>query len=85
MHTLAQRHNLHPWEIRLALDLPQLTSPENHQLSDPITTDLADLIENMIGKGLNRRQIWQQLFGHHDHVVTYDSLNYCFRTTRRRS
>ncbi|MGY4274254.1 hypothetical protein ACVILE_000434 [Streptomyces sp. M18.1] len=30
----------------------------------------------MIGQGLNRRQIWQVLFDHHDHLVTYDSLDY---------
>ncbi|CAM5476924.1 hypothetical protein STENM223S_05612 [Streptomyces tendae] len=84
IRALAQRHHLRPWEIRLALEIPRLTSPEIHQLSDPITGDLADLIESMIGQGLNRRQIWQILFDHHDHLVTYDSLNYYFRTTRRR-
>ncbi|MDQ0408655.1 hypothetical protein J2S50_007204 [Streptomyces sp. DSM 40167] len=37
----------------------------------------------MSSKGL-RGQIWQQLFDHHYHLVTYDSLNCYFRATRHR-
>ncbi|MFF4352575.1 hypothetical protein [Streptomyces sp. NPDC001530] len=67
----------------MALEIPRLTVQGNAQLSDHITGELADLVESMIGRGHNRRQIWQELLDQHDYLVTYDSIHYYYRRTRR--
>jgi hypothetical protein len=43
------------------------------QTTDPISGELADLVESMIGRGRNGRQIWTELIDHHDYLITYGS------------
>ncbi|MFG2503589.1 hypothetical protein ACGFSB_35930 [Streptomyces sp. NPDC048441] len=52
IRTLAKRYNLRCWDVRLALKTPRLTTAETGPLTDPITGDLADLIESMISRKL---------------------------------
>lgn len=61
------------------------TTAETSQLTDPITGELADLVEDMIGRKLNGRQIWTELMDHHDYLVTYDSIRHYIRYTRPRT
>ncbi|MFE0680595.1 hypothetical protein ACFW17_07295 [Streptomyces sp. NPDC058961] len=82
--TLAKRYSLRRWDIRFALETPRLTTPETGPLTDVITGDLADLIENMISRKLNGRQIWTELMDHHDYLVTYDSVRHYLRYARLR-
>ncbi|CAM5464331.1 hypothetical protein SMICM304S_00350 [Streptomyces microflavus] len=85
IRTLVKRHNLRCWDVRFALEVPRLTAAETSQLTDPITGELADLVEGMIGRKLNGRQIWTELMDHHDYLVTYDSLRHYIRYTRPRT
>lgn len=39
----------------------------------------------MIGRGLNGRQIWTELMGHHEYSVTYGSIRYYIRYARSRT
>jgi hypothetical protein len=82
IHTLAKRYNLRCWDIRFALEIPRLTTTETGQLADPITGELADLIENMISRGLNKRQIWIELMDDHDYLVKYHSIRHNIDYTR---
>ncbi|MYS57152.1 hypothetical protein GTW46_45120 [Streptomyces sp. SID6013] len=82
---LAQRHDLRRWEVRLALDVPRLTSPAGSQLSDPITGKIADLIESMIGRGMSGRQIWMEIMDHHDYLISYHNIRHYMRYTRPRT
>lgn len=85
VRTLAKRYNLHCGDIRLALEIPRLTATESGQLGDLITGGLPDLIESMISRGLNGRQIWTDLMDHHDYLVTYRSIRHYIRYTRLRT
>lgn len=85
VRTLPKRYNLPCWDVRLALEIPLLTATESGQLGDPITRGLADLIESMISRGLNGRQIWTDLMDHHDYLVTYHSIRHYIRYTRLRT
>ena len=67
---LARRYDLRSWDVRFALETPRLTTTETGPLTDPITGELADLIESMISRRLNGRQIWTELMDHHDYLVT---------------
>ncbi|WP_210593658.1 hypothetical protein [Streptomyces sp. GESEQ-35] len=84
IRTLAKRHNLRCSDVRFALEVPRLTTAETNQVTDPITRELADLVEGMIGRKLNGRQIWTELMDHHDYLVTYDSIRHYIRYTRPR-
>lgn len=83
--TLAKRYNLRCWEIRFALETPRLISTETGALTEPVTGKLADLIESMISRRLNGRQIWTELMDHHDYLVTYDSIRHYLRYIRPRT
>ncbi|MEU0117018.1 TniQ family protein [Streptomyces bobili] len=85
IRTLAKRHNLRCSDIRFALEIPRLTATESGQMGDLITGGLADLIESMISRGLNGRQIWTDLMDHHDYLVTYHSIRHYIRYTRLRT
>ncbi|MEU6964317.1 TniQ family protein [Streptomyces chrestomyceticus] len=85
IRTLAKRHNLRCSDIRFALEVPRLITAETSPLTDPITGELADLVEGMIGRKLNGRQIWTELMDHHDYLVTYDSIRHYIRYTRSRT
>ncbi|WP_405388124.1 TniQ family protein [Streptomyces sp. NBC_01102] len=85
IRTLAKRHNLRRWDVRFALEATRLTTAETSQLTDPITEELADLVESLIGRKLNGRQIWTELMDHHDYLVTYDSIRHYIRYTRSRT
>lgn len=82
---LAKRYNLRSWDVRFALEIPRLTTTETGPLTHPITGELADLIESMISRRLNGRQIWTELLDHHDYLVTYDSIRHYLRYTRPRT
>ncbi|NUK63187.1 hypothetical protein HRW11_03475 [Streptomyces lunaelactis] len=69
-------------DIRFALETPRLTTTEAGQLADPVTGELADLIENMISSRLNKRQIWIELMDHHDYLVKYHSIRQYIDYTR---
>ncbi|MEU6230560.1 hypothetical protein [Streptomyces sp. NPDC047042] len=84
IHTLAKRYNLRCRDVRFALEIPRLTTAEAGPLTDPITGELADLIESMISRRLNGRQIWTELLDHHDYLITYDSIRHYIRYARRR-
>lgn len=58
---------------------------ETGPLTDPVTGELADLIESMISRKLNGRQIWTELMGHHDYLVTYHSVRHHIRYARSRT
>lgn len=85
IRTLAKRYNLRCRDVRFALEIPRLTTTETGPLTDPITGELADLIESMISRKLNGRQIWTELMDHHDYLVTYDSIRHYIRYTRPRT
>ncbi|MFF2852115.1 hypothetical protein ACFVT5_38215 [Streptomyces sp. NPDC058001] len=82
---LAKRYHLRCWDVRFALEIPRLTAAETGPLTDPITGELADLIESLISRRLNGRQIWAELLDHHDYLVTYDSIRHYMRYTRPRT
>ncbi|WP_405814289.1 TniQ family protein [Streptomyces sp. NBC_01390] len=84
IRTLAKRYNLRCWDVRFALEIPRLTTAEAGPVTDPITGELADLIESMISRRLNGRQIWTELLDHHDYLITYDSIRHYIRYARRR-
>lgn len=83
--TLAKRYHLRCWDVRFALEIPRLTTTETGPATHPVTGELADLIENMISRRLNGRQIWTDLMDHHDYLVTYDSIRHYIRYTRSRT
>ncbi|MGW7079887.1 hypothetical protein ACWGH2_43935 [Streptomyces sp. NPDC054871] len=56
VRTLAKRHNLRCWAVRFALEAPRLTTAETSQLTDPITGELADLVEGLIDSKLNAQR-----------------------------
>lgn len=85
MRTLAKRYDLRDWEVRFALESPRLTAVETGPLTDPVTGELADLIESMISRRLSVRQIWTELMDHHGYLVTYDSIRHYIRYTRPRT
>ncbi|WP_369173511.1 hypothetical protein AB5J49_38620 [Streptomyces sp. R28] len=85
IRTLAKRYNLRCWDVRFALEIPRLTTTETGPLTDPITGELADLIESMVSRKLNGRQIWTELMDHHDYLVTYDSIRHYIRYARSRT
>ncbi|MEV8307176.1 hypothetical protein AB0P36_07365 [Streptomyces flavidovirens] len=85
IRTLAKRYNLRSWDVRFALETPHLTTAETGPLTDPVTGELADLVESMISRKLNGRQIWTELMDHHDYLVTYDSIRHYIRYTRSRT
>ena len=82
--TLTKRCNLRSWDVRFALETPRLTTAETSPLTDPVTGELADLVESMIGRKLIGRQIWTELIDHHEYLVTYDSICHYIRYTRSR-
>lgn len=84
IRTLTKRYNLRSWDVRFALETPRLTTAETGPLADPVTGELPDLIESMIGRKLSGRQIWTELIDHHDYLVTYDSIRHYIRYTRSR-
>jgi hypothetical protein len=45
----------------------------------------ADLIESMISRDLNKRQIWIELMDHHDYLVKYHSIRHYIDYTRSRT
>lgn len=55
------------------------------QMTDPISGEPADLVESMIGRGRNGRQIWTVLMDHHDYLITYGSIRHCIRYARSRT
>ncbi|SCE34873.1 hypothetical protein F558DRAFT_03586 [Streptomyces sp. AmelKG-A3] len=85
IRTLAKRHNLRCWDVRFALEVPRLFTAETSQLTDPITGELADLVEGLIDRRPNGRQIWTGLMDDHDYLVTYDSIRHYIRYTRSRT
>ncbi|MCW8103521.1 TniQ family protein [Streptomyces tauricus] len=85
IRTLAKRYNLRCGDVRFALEIPRLTTTETGPLNDPITGELADLIESMISRKLNGRQIWTELMDHHDYLVTYDGIRHYIRYARSRT
>jgi hypothetical protein len=82
---LAKRHNLRCRDVRFALETPRPTTSETSQITDPIRGELADLVESMIGRGLNGRQIWTELMDCHEYSVTYGSIRHYIRYTRSRT
>ncbi|MFF8657530.1 TniQ family protein [Streptomyces huasconensis] len=82
IRALAQRYNLRCGDVRFALEIPRLTTTETGPLTDPVTGELADLIESMISRELNGRQIWTELMDHHDFSVTYYSIRHYIRYAR---
>ncbi|MEU4176425.1 hypothetical protein [Streptomyces sp. NPDC026589] len=85
IRTLAKRHNLRTWDVRFALEIPRLTTTETAPLTEPVTGELANLLESLIGRRLNGRQIWTELMDHHDYLVTYDSIRHYIRYVRSRT
>ncbi|WP_069628770.1 TniQ family protein [Streptomyces niveus] len=85
IRVLAKRYNLRSWDVRVALEISRLTTAETGPLTQPITGELADLIESMISRRLNGRQIWTELLDHHDYLITYDSIRHYIRYTRSRT
>lgn len=79
IRTLAERYNLRCWDVRFALETPRPTTTETGQLADPITGELADLVESVISRKLNGKQIWTELMDHHDYLVTYGSIRHYIR------
>lgn len=78
---LAKRYGLRCWNVRFALEAQRPTAAETSQMTDPISRELAELVESMITKGLNGRQIWTELMDHHDYLVTYGSIRHYNRYT----
>ncbi|MFE9802893.1 hypothetical protein ACFYP6_29165 [Streptomyces goshikiensis] len=76
-HKALQPPLLGRW-LRLG-DPTRLTTTETGFLTDPITGELADLIESMISRRINGRQIWTELIDHHDYLGTYDSIPHYIR------
>jgi hypothetical protein len=85
IRTLTKRYNLRSWDVRFALETPRLTTAETGPLTGPVTGELADLVESVISRELNGRQIWTELMDHHDYLVTYDSIRHYIRYTRSRT
>lgn len=54
-------------------------------MTDSVTGGLADLIECMIARGFNGRQIWTELMDQHDYLVTCDSIRHYIRYVRSRA
>ncbi|GAA2608080.1 hypothetical protein GCM10009863_21870 [Streptomyces axinellae] len=54
-------------------------------MTHPVKGELADLIENMISRRRNGRQIWTELMDQYDYLVTYDSIRHYIRYTRSRT
>ncbi|MFF2409997.1 hypothetical protein [Streptomyces sp. NPDC058092] len=50
-----------------------------------LDTELADLVESMICRGLDGRQIWTELMDHHDCLITYGSFRHYIRYARSRT
>ncbi|MEW1757450.1 hypothetical protein AB0393_13170 [Streptomyces cyaneofuscatus] len=82
IRTLAKRYNLRCWDVRYALEAPRLTTTETGPLTDPVTGELADLIESMISRNFNGRQIWTELMDQHDYLVTYHGIRHYIRYAR---
>lgn len=82
---LAKRYNLRCWDARFALETPRPTTSETSQMTDPIRGELADLVESMIERGLNGRQIWTELMDHHEYSVTCGSICHYIRYARSRT
>lgn len=85
IRTLAKRHKLRTGDVRLALEIPRLTTAEAGPVGAPITAELGDLIESMISRRLNGRQIWTELMDRHDYLVTYHSIRHYIRYIRPRT
>ncbi|MEU6393955.1 hypothetical protein [Streptomyces sp. NPDC046939] len=47
--------------------------------TDPVTGELADPVEGMIGRALNGRQVATELIDHHGYLATYDSIRHYIR------
>ncbi|MGW5690928.1 hypothetical protein ACWEWX_08205 [Streptomyces asiaticus] len=84
VRALAERYNLRCRDVRFALETPRPITAETNQMTDPIAGELAVLVEGMIGRGLNGRQIWTELIDHHDCLVTYGSIRHYIRYARPR-
>jgi hypothetical protein len=84
VRTLAKRFNLRCRDVHFALETLRPTTSETSQVADPVRGELADLVESMIGRGLNGRQIWTELMDHHEHSVTYGSIRHYIRYARSR-
>jgi hypothetical protein len=74
---LAKRYNLRCWDIRFALETARPAISETSLMAGPIKGELAGLVESMIGRGLNGRQIWTELMDHHEYSVTYEAALPC--------
>ncbi|MFE2938520.1 hypothetical protein ACFXKG_05505 [Streptomyces sp. NPDC059255] len=82
---LAKRYNLRCSDIRLALETARPAISETSLMASPVRGELADLVESMIGRGLNGRQIWTELMDHHEYSVTYGSIRHYIRYARSRT
>ncbi|MFE5162991.1 hypothetical protein ACFRNT_31700 [Streptomyces sp. NPDC056697] len=82
---LAKRYHLRCRDIHFLLQTPRSATSETSQMTDPIRGELADLVESMIGRGLNGRQIWTELIDHHEYSVTYGSIRHYIRYARPRT
>ncbi|MFI8872227.1 TniQ family protein [Streptomyces sp. NPDC055243] len=85
IRTLAKRYSLRSCDVRFALETPRLTTTEAGPVTHPVTGELADLIESMISRRRNGRQIWTELMDQYDYLVTYDSIRHYIRYTRSRT
>ncbi|MER7408090.1 hypothetical protein ABT373_37935 [Streptomyces sp. NPDC000070] len=84
IRTLAKCYNVRCRDVRFALEAPSKITAEASELTDPVRGELADLVENMIGRGLNGRQIWTELMDRHEYSITYGSIRHYIRYARSR-
>ncbi|MEU8549057.1 hypothetical protein AB0C81_19090 [Streptomyces roseoverticillatus] len=82
IRALAKRHQVPQWAVRLVLDTAHPLARDISVGAPPVMGPLAELVDEMIARGLRGRAIWAELMDEHSHSVSYSSLLSYLRNSR---